>query len=142
MVAPIDAETDNDPEAGLLSWAAGRTAVGLPIGREKGRSTERPDSSARRRNCEYGAEGFVVLCPAVHMLVHERRTSAGQVSMRASALSPSFMAMTNSVRLQSAMSRTPVCPGVQRGHSGLAGEHCPGSAVHQRVWALTRCTLL
>jgi hypothetical protein len=72
MVAPIDAETDNDPEAGLLSWAAGRTAGGLPIGREKGRSTERPDSSARRRNCEYGAEGFVVLCPAVHMLVHER----------------------------------------------------------------------
>lgn len=23
-------------------------------------------------NCEYGAGGFFVLCPAVHMLVHER----------------------------------------------------------------------
>jgi hypothetical protein len=95
-------------------------------------------------NGEYGAEGFVVLWPAVQ-LVHERRTSAGQVSKRASAHSPSFKAMTNSVRSQSAMSRTPVCQGCSAATGGSRGSVPPWVGYptsREGGWASVRgCTL-
>jgi hypothetical protein len=103
IVAPIDTETDNEPEAGLLSWAAGRTAGGLP---NHALTVRRGDA-----NCEYGAGGFVVLWPAVHMLVDERpHLGWPSFDARLSA-SRSFKATTNSARSQLAISSTPVSHG-------------------------------